>query len=75
MRARFTIPCASLKSSGGTLRQERARMADQAEHGAGHQPGSMDIAEQQRTFAGFTKACTYVIVVVAVILILLSFRA
>jgi hypothetical protein len=50
-------------------------MADQAEHGAGHQPGSMDIAEQQRTFAGFTKACTYVIVVVAVILILLSFRA
>lgn len=50
-------------------------MADHAEHEAGRQPGSMDITEQQKTFAGFVRLCGYTIIVVAVILVLLSFRA
>jgi hypothetical protein len=45
-------------------------MADEVEH----RPGSMDITEQRKTFAGFLRAATIVIAVVVVILLLLTFR-
>jgi hypothetical protein len=60
--ARFdtTRPC-----EGSFL--ERIDMAE-------HRRGEMDIAEQKKTFAGFTKAAMYVAIVVAAILLLLTFR-
>jgi hypothetical protein len=50
-----------------------------AEHHANakHQPhaaGTMDIAEQQRTFQGFLRVAGLTIVVVVTILLLLTFR-
>ena len=39
-----------------------------------HMRGEMDVAEQKKTFAGFVKFATYVVVIVAVILILLTAR-
>jgi|AACY02.3.fsa_nt_gi Bacterial aa3 type cytochrome c oxidase subunit IV. len=41
---------------------------------AEHRRGDMDIEEQKKTFGRFTKLAGYVIVVVAVVLILLTFR-
>lgn len=41
---------------------------------AEHRHGSMDISEQQKTFAGFMRVAGVTIVVVAVILLLLTFR-
>lgn len=41
---------------------------------AEHRRGEMDITEQKKTFAGFTKTAVYVVVVVAAILLLLTFR-
>jgi competence protein ComGC len=41
---------------------------------ADHTRGEMDIAEQQKTFAGFTKIAVYVVVIVAAILLLLTTR-
>ena len=41
---------------------------------AEHQHGSMDITEQQKTFAGFVRVAGIGIVVVCAILILLTFR-
>jgi len=37
-----------------------------------HEHGSMDTSEQERMFNGFIKVCTYVGVIVAVILIFLA---
>lgn len=39
-----------------------------------HKHGEMDITEQQRTFHGFLRVATIAIGVVAVILLLLTFR-
>ena len=41
---------------------------------ADHKHGSMDIAEQQKTFAGFVRVAGVTIVVVAALLVLLTFR-
>jgi len=41
---------------------------------AGHSHGDMDVTEQQKTFAGFIKAVTWGVVVVAAILIVLTTR-
>jgi hypothetical protein len=41
---------------------------------ADHKHGSMDIAEQEKTFAGFVRVAGVTIVVVAAILVLLTFR-
>jgi hypothetical protein len=41
---------------------------------ADHTRGEMDIAEQEKTFAGFTKIAVYVVVIVAAILLLLTTR-
>ncbi len=41
---------------------------------AEYRRGEMDIAEQKKTLAGFTKMAAYVAVVVAAILLLLTFR-
>jgi hypothetical protein len=41
---------------------------------AEHRRGEMDIAEQKKTFAGFTKMAVYVVIAVAAILLLLTFR-
>jgi hypothetical protein len=41
---------------------------------ADHKHGSMDIVEQERTFAGFLKLAGYTIVAVVVVLVLLTFR-
>lgn len=35
-------------------------------------PGKMDITEQQKTFAGFVKASTWVVVVCLVVLIFMA---
>ena len=39
-----------------------------------HSHGAMDIAEQERTFAGFVRVAGIAIVVVVAILLLLTFR-
>lgn len=41
---------------------------------AEHRRGEMDIAEQKKTFAGFARMAVYVVIVVAAILVLLTFR-
>lgn len=41
---------------------------------ADHKHGSMDITEQQKTFAGFTRVAAIGIAVVVVVLLLLTFR-
>ena len=40
---------------------------------AEHEPGSMDISVQEKTFAGFMKVCVWTAIVVAIILIFLAF--
>lgn len=46
-----------------------------AAHAAGHHVhGTMDIAEQRRTFEGFLRAASLVVVVAVAILLLLTFR-
>ncbi len=39
---------------------------------AEHEPGSMEISEQQKTFSGFLRACAWVVGVVFIILIFLA---
>ena len=39
---------------------------------AEHEPGSMDITEQRKTFDGFLRVCAVVIVVSVLILIVLA---
>jgi hypothetical protein len=46
---------------------ERDGMAD-------HERGDMDIEEQKKTFAGFTKLVAYGVVAVVIVLLLLTFR-
>lgn len=41
---------------------------------AEHERGEMDISEQKKTFAGFTKMVGYGIVAVVIVLLLLTFR-
>ena len=40
-----------------------------AEH---HEPGTMDITEQHKTFDGFLRVCAAVIVISAIVLIVLA---
>lgn len=41
---------------------------------AEHKHGSMDIAEQEKTFAGFVRVAGLTVVVVCAVLLLLTFR-
>lgn len=40
-----------------------------------YKPGSMNISEQRETFHGFVKACVYLSVIVALVLIFLALVA
>jgi uncharacterized membrane protein len=42
------------------------------EHEHKHEHGSMDITQQERTFHGFLKACTWVVIATLVVLIFLA---
>jgi hypothetical protein len=53
-----------------TKEKETGTMADQ--HHAEHKHGSMDIRDQERTFAGFIRMSTWVVAIAIGILIFLA---